>query len=274
MPLINLVGLVHKDEPLAAVVYRDCSSRVWADICVKQADGKLVTVSNAPEGDQLDTRPGKKIIIDSKLGINELFDRVKQEWNGDAGVDIPLGEFAQWMEKEYAEDMDWRNSKGGYPTWEEFLRTAEGEGQDCELSDEQLKEAYFETVYSLGVLRLSNECFDKFQQETEMSVQDWEEKRDCCFALHEKLPNSHLIKFIEDHFASLGEEHINKLKGALSEDRSAKENFVAFNELLPESLRAKKVGEVTFPVCADIFETPFDEENYCCIPKAAENPRI
>ncbi len=250
----NLLGFVHPELQLMGVVYAtDYDDSVWVDIC-SETKNESLTVSSAPSGESADLRPGKRAIFMAGASAEDLFAVMEQE-RGEGPFDaVPLEQFAKLFQDSYAADMDWRNSRGGAPSREEFDR--ETRKSDQEMSEEQLEEAYHNVVYTMGVLRLSTECLDWFQKETEMSVQQWEDVRDRCFALHEHVPNSHLPDFIRDHFGGLEDEHLSRLEKLLDVNQTAAENFRAFNESLPEELRAERVGAVGTPVSAEIFAAP------------------
>jgi len=188
------------------------------------------------------------------MGIPELNDRIKAERGNGPFKDVEAADFKMEFEHAYAVEMDWRNSRGGVPTWDEFVRIAHQ--ADETLTDGRLRTAYYETVYQKGVLRLSDECLATFCIETTLTVPEWEAVRDTCFALHEQIPNSHLADFIADHLCGLDENRMAQLKQIINPALPARENFDRFNQMLPESLQAIKLGDVDTPVRAEIFAAP------------------
>ncbi len=191
MPELQLVGMVHPEDYLYAAVYCLSETQIWTNLCSEQVDGESLTVSNVQTGGTLDHIPGRRQLCDPAWGIAELYDCIEAERGEGPFKDIETAEFKAEFERTYAAEMDWRNSRGGAPTWEEFLRIAKQ--TDTTLTDETLRTAYYETVYEKGVLRLSEECVATFCIETTLTVPEWEVVRDTCFALHEHVPNSHLV---------------------------------------------------------------------------------
>jgi hypothetical protein len=254
IPALHVVGMVHPEDYLYAAVYMLSEHQIWTDLCSEQLDGKSLTVSNVKTGNTLDHVPGRRQLFDTTWGISELYDCIKAERGRGPFKDIEATDFKREFERAYAVEMDWRNSRGGVPTWEEFVRIAHQ--TDDTLTDEQLRTAYYETVYQKGVLRLNDECLATFCIETTLTVPEWEAVRDTCFALHEQIPNSHLADFIADHLCGLDEDRMAKLQQVIDPARSAIDNFERFNQTLPEHLQAIKLGDVDTPVRAAIFAAP------------------
>ncbi|WP_143301482.1 hypothetical protein [Candidatus Entotheonella palauensis] len=254
MPHLHLVGMVHPEDYLYAAVYILPENQIWTDLCSEQIGGESLTVSNVETGDTLDRIPGRRQISDPAWGISELYDCIKAERGEGPFKDVEAADFKSEFEQAYAVEMDWRNSRGGVPTWEEFLRIAKQ--TNTTFTDEELQTAYYETVYQKGVLRLNDECVATFCTETTLSVPEWEAVRDTCFAMHEHVPNSHLADFIADHLCNLDDDRIEQLKEVINPALPAIENFDRFNDMLPEHLQAIKLGDVEIPVQAEIFAAP------------------
>lgn len=254
MPPLHVVGWVHPEDYLYATVYMLSEETIWTDLCSQQVDGECLTVSNVDTGAELDRLPGRRQLSDPAWGIPELYDCIKAERGNGPFKDIDAADFKAEFEHAYAIEMDWRNSRGGVPTWEEFSRIAKQ--TDPVLTDDMLQKAYYEAVYQKGVLRLSDECVVTFCIETTLTVPEWEAVRDTCFALHEHIPNSHLADFVADHLCSLDDERIEQLKQMINPALPAIDNFGRFNETLPEPLQAIKLGDVETPVQAQIFAVP------------------
>lgn len=254
MPELRLVGMVHPEDYLYASVYLLAEEQLWTELCSEQIGGESLIVSNVHTGATLDQIPGHRQLSDTTWGIAELYDCIKAERGEGPFKDIAAVDFQLEFERAYATEMDWRNSRGGVPTWEEFQRIAKQ--ANATLTEEKLQTAYYDTVYLKGVLRLSDECVATFCTETTLTVPEWEAVRDTCFALHEHVPNSHLADFVADHLCDLDDDYIEQLKHLINPALPATENFGRFNEMLPEYLQAIKLGDVETPVQAGIFAAP------------------
>jgi hypothetical protein len=144
MPQLHVVGMVHPEDYLYAAVYMLSEEKIWTDLCSDQLDGTSLTVSNVDTGGTLDCVPGRRHLFNPAWGIPELYDRIKAERGDGPFKDVEAADFKMEFEHAYAVEMDWRNSRGGVPTWDEFVRIAHQ--ADETLTDGQLRTAYYETV--------------------------------------------------------------------------------------------------------------------------------
>ena len=136
-------------ESICAVVYHHNVVGCFVDVASQNTLGRTFTATNAPQGGTLDQREGHVRLFDATLTIPEMFELVKerrpegpwQSWNRD--------NFVEKFEGAYAEEMDWRASRGGV-TREEVRRTAEATGKNYSeetitKATEQLQQEYAES---------------------------------------------------------------------------------------------------------------------------------
>ena len=254
MPPLHVVGMAHPEDYLYAAIYVLSENQIWTDLYCERLNGDSLTVSNVTTENMLDRLPERRQLSNPAWAVSDLYDCIKAERGAGPFKDVEASDFKTEFERAYAMEMDWRNSRGGAPTWEEFLRIAQR--TDATLTPDKLQTAYYQTVYQRGVLRLSQECVATFCIETTLSVPEWEVVRDTCFALHEHVPNSHLVDFIADHLSGLDDDRIEQFQRVINPTLSAIENFGRFNEMLPEHLQAIKLGDVETPVHAEIYAAP------------------
>jgi len=254
MRLVQLFAFVHEREHLMAVVYRQKNIGVWSDVCLEYENGNSLTVSNAPMGGELDIRPGSLKIADKTLNEIELVERIVKERESDNYRPVSVGSFSIRFEESYAEDMDWRNQRGG-PTKDEIRRVAEN--MNFEFSEDQIDEAYLESIETtMG--RLNEECVGQFIETTDISVAKWESVRDDIFTVHEKIPHKLLLEYLKD-YADLPEDQWKRLDSLIDVNMQVTELFALMNERLPHELRFEKLGAISEPVKAEIYAAPTDE---------------
>lgn len=124
------------------------------------------------------------------------------------------------------------------------------------LDEKQVEQAYYQSVHTMGVERLHDECIESFKEVTDLSIREWENVQDRCLAIHQHIPSNHLRQFVGEHFEEIAEEHLGILEALIAAEETTIEVFRKFNERLPEKLRATKLGEVQEPVYAEIFSVP------------------
>ena len=143
MPGVQFVALTHSAHNAYAVIYEHPVAGVWADIYTRYAEGQPLTVctySNVhhPGSNQLDTPPFRKSVKIPGLAIESLFERFINERPAYVFDPVQPENFAALFEKAYADEMDWRNSRGG-PTEDEIRRVAAATGR--QVDDATVKEA-------------------------------------------------------------------------------------------------------------------------------------
>lgn len=110
---ILVEGFVNEPEQIAAMVFEHNSAGVWTDVTVQYANGEGLTVSNAPHGEEIDTRPGQTKIIDSELDagalVRVMYDFVQSYPRKCATPQ----DFPAFITETYARDYQWRKSRGG-----------------------------------------------------------------------------------------------------------------------------------------------------------------
>jgi hypothetical protein len=140
---VKMAALAHSGQQIYAVVYEHPAAGVWADIYSRYREGqplKNCTYSNVHHAgaDQLDTPPYRKSVKVPGLAIEALYQRFINERPAYELEAVQPDQFAALFEKAYADEMDWRNSRGG-PTEEEIRRVAAATGRVVD--DATVKEA-------------------------------------------------------------------------------------------------------------------------------------
>ncbi|HEY0074934.1 MAG TPA: hypothetical protein VGB77_12595, partial [Abditibacteriaceae bacterium] len=142
MPGVKVRGLARPEETLWAVVYEHPQAGAWMDFVTRYADengstiGSLTT-SNASQGDELEHRPNHDKIYDKSLDADGLYQRHLAARRTDISWHPVMPEnFQAEFEKAYANEMDWRFSRGGV-TEDELRAIAAKSG--TEVTDEEIK---------------------------------------------------------------------------------------------------------------------------------------
>ncbi|MDM8551819.1 hypothetical protein QUF72_17180 [Desulfobacterales bacterium HSG2] len=251
MPMIKLFGLIHTQEQVMAVVYKHESVGTWSDVVVEYESGEEFTVSNAPTGEELDTRPDVRKLFDETWDEIQLFRTVIQERKPGPFKSVSVKDFPRTFEKSYAEDMAWRNRRG---TTKKEIRRVAG-NMDIQTSKSHIDEAYAVSLEET-VERLNEECIQQFIETTDMSVSEWEKIRDRIFIIHEKIPPNMLPEYV-DAYIGFSEDQIEEMESLIDPDMPVCELFQQINESLPDDMKSRKVGEVSEPVRGDIYVEKF-----------------
>jgi len=169
MPGVSLVSLHHAATGIYGCYYEHIAAGNWTDLCADFADGLELTVCNAPQGHQLDTRPYTEKIFRPGVSVDELHATMVARVAGHALKEVTPAQFADHFAATYAKDMAWRNNKGGL-SQTEFNRIAAEHGSS--LTEEQLKEAFIESKLQ-DIWRLSGEALTEFEASPTLSLAEW-----------------------------------------------------------------------------------------------------
>ncbi len=125
MESIKLLGFRRPADGTVAVVYEhDQLDKPWVDLCAQFENGCGLTVTNAPQGDEIDIRPGNVKHFLKSAPMEDVLSRFRDEvgrlqtWRK-----VGEGEFVAVFEQAYRDDMTWRRERGG-TTEEEVRRVA------------------------------------------------------------------------------------------------------------------------------------------------------
>lgn len=139
MPGLTIEALVNPGESSWSVVYDYPGMGVWVDVVTRYADGGGLTATNSPHVDKLDPMPGKDRAIEVGADVPRIVELWAEAVRPDGRKPAVAESFVAEFEQAYAEEMAWRDKRGG-PTEEEVRRIA------VEMNDEVSEDAIQATV--------------------------------------------------------------------------------------------------------------------------------
>ncbi len=250
---VVVVGLVHEAARLSAVVYRHPQAGVWSDVVVNYEPEGSLTVTNAPMGHELDHRPGHDKRYDKALDERALLERMASEARPGERRPAVAADFRAEFEKAYAEDMAWRNERGG-PTQEEIERVAEG--MDGEFSPEQIAQARQILAEQAGP-KLEAALLQAFA--ATMSGAEWERSRHRSVIVRADGPTDEVGDSIFEALdaAELTDRHFHDVERAMDAsvegDGDPHAMVLAVNAVLPPEHRFRPKATVTEPAEAVLY---------------------
>jgi hypothetical protein len=270
MPGVKLRALARPEETLWAIVYEHPIAGVWMDFVTRYADGERtigsLTTSNAKQGDELEHRPGYDKIYAPELDADGLYERHRAARRTDVAWQPVVPEnYPTEFEKAYADEMDWRYSKGGVS--ENELRAIAAKS-GIEMSDDELQ-SLREANEMQAAHALTEVVRERFLEQTAMPAAEWERLRDRLVIIHERmtptLVNDEFRTWIfeQDDASNFDEEAADQsAEPPYPSHLSARQGFDYLNSTLPAARRFEKIGEVTEPVAADIYRASETAINY------------
>ncbi len=249
IPGLEMLGFVHPEHDICAVVYEHPAAGVILDMVTRYADGSSLTCTTALQGGELRERPGHPKIRLPEADSEQLYRRMLADRPQGETLPIAPEEFAEVFEQGYADEMDWRLSVGG-PSDDEILAIAES--SRMEVSDDEVDATrQLEVMQAMGMLQEALRAH--FAEETTMSVAQWEQIEDELIFVHDRMSLDEAREWFEDW----AEEDLEEW-AEVPVAETARELFAALNEQLELERRLRLVGTVSRPVEADAYAPPGD----------------
>lgn len=252
MPGLRVEAFAKPAAGLYGVIYEKAPIGLWCDCVFRGADGTSMTVSNSPRGDELDHRPGHEKVYMAGQKAAALISRAEREVFGRTPGEAAGDKFEQFFEEGYANEMDWRNSRGG-ATEAEIRRVALKSGKDV---TDDVVELAVQAKRSEAIGGLEIALREKYLASANLSAPDWEEQRKKLVFVHDQLTKDHLICLLSD-FGCYADSHGAMMDG---DNLRARADFRKVNDLLGTGDKFEKVGELNEPVGADVYLAPRERE--------------
>lgn len=226
-----------------AVVYNHPIAGVWTDIVLETEDEYHYTTSNAPMGGQIGFSDKDIKMYKPNGSAEELFSLIREQTHDKQGIHVDNENFREFFENAYKREMVWKASQGGV-TREEFDKIAEN--SKIKITDKNSDLAFIDTKkQELDDWSLYG--INEFLKDT-----DEDDFNDDLFILPEKAHPCAFIDYLSEH-EIIEEEHVEKLCEKFK-NQSIQVIFETLNSALSPELKATKVGEITFPVKADVYQ--------------------
>ncbi|MFO0953935.1 MAG: hypothetical protein U0835_22815 [Isosphaeraceae bacterium] len=248
VPGLSLAGWVNAKTGVFAVVYEHPQAGVWTDVVTRYVDGTRITYANTLQGSGVEHSPGHDVQRFDGIGVKDLYEKHLAARPDKPIVPPSADEFVARFEKAYADEMDWRNSRGG-ATEQEIRQIALQQGRTL---DEDEVRALRSAAESRAMEQLAEAVRERFLEETRMPAREWEDVRDRVVVVHDRMSPDYFEEMLSD--LSDDEEDLPEIDG--SPGSSPRNAFARYNAALEPDRRYRKLGTVTAPVEADVYAAP------------------
>jgi len=242
-------------ECMVAVVYSHKIAGHWIDILIQEIEGGEYTFSNAPMGGGMEQRPECKKLFDSKAGVSELHGFAEEILKNSEAELLHMSEtnFREYFESAYKKDIAWKNRKGGI-TFEEFSKT-EKEAPFSN-SKKSIEQAFVLT--KLNELNHWHEAsLEEYRKANNIKDEEFWEVEQRLFIVPFK---SHAMAFLEylEERGFINEVQLEKYQKVYRNESDIFDLFEKINDLYSPKLRARFIGEYSFPLGLKIFQMSED----------------
>lgn len=246
MPDVKLLSFCHPATHAFACVYDHGVAGVWTDVCANVADGREFTVSNAPMGSELETRPETVKTYRKDAPAGELVAMLHQQLQGLAAVRVGLENFAAEFAAAYGRDMAWRNTRG---ISESEVRKIAENHFDGKLTEEQLQEAFIQAK-SDEIGNWAAEGIESFCKTSSLSVAEWRRYENDTFIFSGRF---HPAGFLHYLAGEAGVCPDRLLRHATGVDGGSTLRDVLGRIAAETGAEFVKLGDITEPIAAEVY---------------------
>lgn len=264
LPAVKTHAMMNVEQAVYALIHELEPVGVVLDLVCEYPDGTSCTYSTTQETG-LERPPGHVMVKDPGADPRAPYRRLIAERKSGPFVPVSADRFARAFEKAYADEQDWRNIKGGLSE-AEIRRIAARSGEEVsenvinlaviaetsrarEATQRALKERFYESARSTQQQR--DELGERL-----LVIHDRTAPDDVVAALAEAIPDSDS----DDNDDDEDEDPRTKEAQAVAATEPPRQAFARLNSKLPANRRYKKLGEITQPIGADIYDAPWRQD--------------
>lgn len=227
-----------------AVVYGHTMLGNWADIACETTEGLEITATSAPMGEEIDSGSHTRKIFMKEATAAQLFEQLQSESSNTQLINLETLDFRQYFEDSYKKDIAWRNQNGG-TTIDEYRKIAKN--GEIDVTDAQLAEAFLDAK----VAELHQWCDAGVKEFLTDKEEDHSYDGDL-FIVPRKTDAKAFFHYLSD-WEMVEEDKLDKLVSKLSQNHNIPSLFNTLNNCLSPDLQAQKLGEIDFPIKADVY---------------------
>jgi hypothetical protein len=243
LPGIPLQAFMKPELCAWGIVYEVPLAGAALDLVTYYRDGTSVTYCSSEKGSELRQRPGHPSIRAPGLDAAALFERFLAERPAGEMKTTVREAFPAAFERAYADGIDWRNSLGG-PTEEEIR----GSGAGARASEQAVR-ATMASRRRQALAGLQKGLIERYLEASDLPPEEQARLRPRLVAIHDRLAAGDLLPGLRMRLAALA-------LGAPIPVQPARQAFRTVNDGLVDPQRFQKVGEVAWPIEAEIYCAP------------------
>jgi len=231
-----------------AVVYNHPIAGNWIDIVFETEDEHHYTASNAPMGGELSTSAKDIKTFEPNATVEEIFSLIREQTHDKQGILVNNENFKAFFENAYKREMVWKALQGG-TSREEFDKIAEN--SKIKISDKNSEKAFTETK------KQELDVWSEYGVNEFLKEKNEDDFEGSLFIVPE---NTHPCAFIEylSEYGMIEEEQVGKLCQKFN-SKSIGSIFEILNAALSPELKATKIGKITFPIKADVYQKKWSD---------------
>ena len=234
-----------KEKIMTACLYKHDLAGVFIDICAYLDGGKELTITNAPQGEQIGTRPETEKIFIKDASPSHLFEKAVETIAGQKCREVSNDSFAKDFQDAYKKDIEWKAAQGGISE-EEIRRIAESEGKNY--NEDTIQETIKEMKLS-EIRQWETQCIESFERTSSLSLKEWKRFEYNMMIFKEGFHRGAYIEYISESI----DVDEDELKEFVKEDLASIDEEELLRICETNRVKLTKLGIAEKPIAATIF---------------------
>lgn len=248
MPGLYLRAFFHQAKGAYGVHYEHPAGPNWQDIYAEFDSGQNLTITNAPQGEEVDSPPWAVKQYDDGAEVDDLVEMFDSHPNKGTPNPVSAERFVPTFQSAYRRSMEWRAARGGASA-EEIQRIAALSGND--LSDADMK-AMLEFGHQEALGQLETQLRRRLLESGVVSALDWDRIQNRLLIVHDSMNHEDLCGALSRLRSSFLDPE--DPQWATPEELPPRERFLLLTARLSPVPTTRKVWETDQPVPADFYE--------------------
>ena len=261
MPQVKLRALMSVEQAVYAVVCEMDGMGVWLDLTCKYPDGYDLTYSTSQETG-LERPPNMPAVRFPGADAGTLLRKMLDGRRPGPFLPVSADEFPRRVEQGHAEEVEWRATQGG-SSEEEIKRVAAKTGTEM---DEGMLQIAARMEANRNAMQLDQVLRARYLESKGITDhENFEATGEPLVFIHDRRKTDELVAL---YLGALGvddedEDNSGRRESAYKQARNfagnapPREAFARLNTRLPQGRQFVKVGELTAPVAADVYQAPW-----------------
>ena len=240
------------NPPYSAVLYYHELTGLWIDFVAESEKGAEFTVTSAPTGAELSTRPEMTKVAMQETNAPKMFEQIKEISAGRALKKIRQSQFRSLFESSFEKDILWKNRKGGI-SYEEFL--AIERETDWKNSKKNITEAFIATKVN-ELNQWHQAVLEQHQESAGLSEDAFDEMEWRFSIVPNKTDTVSFIHYLEENGFLDEDDEIDQVAERFRDETDIEALFDRLNGRLSPDLRAVQVGSYDYPLPIKLYLRP------------------
>lgn len=246
---VSIRAYAGPDQASAAYLFsHPAKPRPVLDLIRLFKDGTSLCTSNGDD-ERLEQCPEHPNLKLPGASAKALWDELESHSTRQQALPLPAHTLADTYQKGYAKIMDWRVEKGGVSEAELLAQAGDSDEETLAQARLQFRQQHLSELEELLGLR--------FQEQSKLSIQRWEEIRDRLFFVHDRFTPEELHQIVHEDQIYWLESPVRK------PEQGGRDGFKQMLELLGAEVGVEHLETLGGTIPADVYVMPEPPEDDC-----------